>query len=384
MVYPLPGGVTSVRIGGRWVFVTGQGRGKPIHVLRLGDQPGDALTAVGQLELNYPSGSWLHPHSALAVRGVPGIVAQWELYFQLGSEFNIQPTARTVGLSSTAFPGAVGTLLGDSVYRVTFTEVGRELFANAPVRVATGLRNAAGLVFDPVTGDLVFQDNGIDGLVDPNEPVSADELNRVPVDRLGQEPVPDFGFPTSYVAYRTGQVVGGAGVPPEVAFQPWNGSESEGAADIAFAPPEFPEGLNSGLFVGFHGRFSAGGLANEENPLVYVNLRTRDYFHFVGNQERQIGHLDGLLATRDSLFVSDLSSTGSLDARGRGVIYQFKVLTTPRLEVSTSGAGLELRWTSGTLEAATRVSGGWEALPSAVSPYPVPVEGDSRYFRIRH
>ena len=38
-------------------------------------------------------------------------------------------------------------------------------------RIAAGVRNAAGLAFHPTTGDLYFADNGIDGLIDPEEGV---------------------------------------------------------------------------------------------------------------------------------------------------------------------------------------------------------------------
>lgn len=62
-----------------------------------------------------------------------------------------------------------------------------------------------------------------------------------------------------------------------VAFQPLpnpqTGSGSEGPADTAFAPP----GLNEGLFFGFRGKCSSGGLANEENPLVHVDLKNGSY-----------------------------------------------------------------------------------------------------------
>ena len=64
--------------------------------------------------------------------------------------------------------------------------------------------------------------------------------------------------------------------------------------EIAFAPASFPAGLNNGIFVGFHGRFDLGGLANEENPLVFWNRATGQYFDFIGNNEPNIGHLDGL------------------------------------------------------------------------------------------
>ena len=126
---------------------------------------------------------------------------------------------------------------------------------------ATGLRNAAGFAIHPETGDLYLQDNGIDGFSDSNEPHSADELNIIPAAQIGGK-IEDFGFPFNHVRYRTGRVVGG-GIQPWVAFQPLpdpkTGNEAEGPNDICFAPPEFPEGLNHGLFVGFHGRFNYAG-----------------------------------------------------------------------------------------------------------------------------
>src|SRR5262249_21786099 len=104
-----------------------------------------------------------------------------------------------------------------------------------------------------------------------------------------------------------------------------NGSESEGPAEIAMAPPGFPAGLNNGVLVGFHGKGGLGGIANEENPLVFANLATRGYFHFISNDEPNIGHLDGLLSTSDSLFVTDLDPTGSLSGTAAsGVIYQIQ------------------------------------------------------------
>ena len=69
------------------------------------------------------------------------------------------------------------------------------------------LRNAAGMDFHPATGDFYFEENGIDGLADRNEPLSADELNRVVAADLGRI-VPDFGFPNDYIEYRTGRRVG--------------------------------------------------------------------------------------------------------------------------------------------------------------------------------
>ena len=127
-----------------------------------------------------------------------------------------------------------------------------------------------------------------------------------------------------------GERVGG--VQPLVTFQPIpppNGSESEGPTEITFAPSGFPAGLDDGLFVGFHGEFGSAGVANAENPLVYVDLSTGHYFHFVANTEPAIGHLNSLLATSDSLFAADLSSTGSLSTAGNGVIYQIRANPPP-------------------------------------------------------
>jgi hypothetical protein len=260
--------------------------------------------------------------------------------------------------------------------------------ASGLTRVASGLRNAAGMAFHPVTGDLYFQENGIDGLVDANEPLSADELNVIPRNSLGSAGW-FFGFPANYTAYRTGIRVGGAGVQPLIAFQPLpnpqTGAESEGANDIAHAPPGFPDGLNTGIFVGFHGKFGLGGVQNEENPLVYVNPATGSYFHFIAGKQAGIGHLDGLLSTRDSLFVADLSTTGSLGSGlGGGVIYQIKSNVTPRapsIEVKPAAAGVELRWDRGSLQEALDPAGPWAPLPDAFSPATFPLDQPRKFFR---
>jgi hypothetical protein len=121
-------------------------------------------------------------------------------------------------------------------------------------------------------------------------------------------------------------------VPPEVAFQPLpqpdTGTESEGAYELAFAPPGFPAALRDGIFVGFHGQFSSAGAANEENPVVWVNPVSRHYFHFVLGQQSGLGHPDSVLARRDSLFVADLSASGSLGGPGfgSGVIHQIQAV----------------------------------------------------------
>ncbi len=330
------GGLTALRIAGDLVFTTGQGEGKPIVIYRLGASSADKLTEVGRLTINY-NGNWLHPHSALAVRPVPGETNSYDLFFQLASAENFATTTRMLSLTSTI--GVEGTLNGDAIYTVRITDSGFSVTGSNLIQIATGLRNAAGMAFHPITGDLYLEDNGIDGLVNPNEPFSADELNIIPADKIGGE-IEDFGFPDNYIAYRTDEFVGGEGIRPRVAFQPvpdpQTGDESEGPNDIIFAPPGFPDGLNDGVFVGFHGRFSLGGLANEENPLVYVDLSTGEYFHFIGVNEPNVGHLDGLLATDSSLFVADISPNGGFGstASNSGVIYRIRRKPGPTTAVA--------------------------------------------------
>src|SRR5205807_53755 len=59
-------------------------------------------------------------------------------------------------------------------------------------------------------------------------------------------------------------------------------------------------------------------------------------FHFISSFEPGSGHLDGLVASDDSLFVADLSATGFLEGVGAGVIYQIKARSalTPVLAVT--------------------------------------------------
>lgn len=332
----LPGSLSGLRAAGPLVFVVSTG--KQISILREGPTPAAALGLAGKITFTLPSG-WLHPPSDLEVRKAPGAPGSYELFFQLGSESNFTATVRTAALGSDL--GVSGMIRGDSIYRVTVTDHGDRLSGSGLTRIATGLRNAAGYALHPVTGDLYFQDNGIDGLQDPNEPFSADELNFISAGEIGGA-VEDFGFPASYTAYRTGTVVGGSGIQPLVAFQPLpdptSGEESEGAAEIAFAPAAFPPSLRGGIFVGFHGKFTQGGLQNEENALVHADPETGKYFHVVRPRQAGVGHLDGLLSTRDSLFVADLSPGGSLSSgSGTGVIYQIQAILFIRGDSNQDG-----------------------------------------------
>ncbi len=315
----LPGALTAVRRAGDLIYaVSSQPNGTGIVVLRLGAAPTDPVTVLGSIDLVYET-PMQHGTYALAVRDVPGDPGRHELFFNVGSVGN-----DTAGATVVLGGVAEGTLIDASLYRLTVDDAGPgtiPVFSD-PTLIAMGLRNAAGLAVHPETGDLYLEDNGIDGLDNPLAALSADELNRIPAAEIGGA-VEDFGFPGSYVDYRSGEVVGGAGLPPLVAFRPLAGSESEGSAEIAVAPAAWPDGLNDGVLVGFHGQWDEVGLANEENPLAYVDLATGDYVHLVGNDEPDVGHLDALLATEDALYVADLTGTGSLaGTEPTGVIYR--------------------------------------------------------------
>ena len=330
----IPGGKTSaLRSAGDLMFATGQGTDMTVLAI---NPTSNALDIVAQIEMDYPPGGWLHPHSALAARQISD--GRFELFFQLGSDANFATTTRTVSMNAPF--GLNVELAGDALHRLTFDYDVRDGVQNATVtQVATGLRNAAGMAFHPGTGELYLQDNGIDGLQNANEPFSADEIN---VLRVGGAGITDFGFPQSYTEYRTGNIIGDRDAAPLVAFQPLgdpnSGDEAEGPNDISFGPDSFPLPLRNGLFVGMHGRFSSGGLANEENPLVFVDLRDNSYSHAVGVTEPNVGHLDGILATDDALYLADISPGGgfSTNSANTGVIYRIESLYPTIDEMTTA------------------------------------------------
>lgn len=248
-----------------------------------------------------------------------------EIYFNIGSGFNAQADSARIEASGLAD----ATLVSGSIYRLTIADDGDTIRATDLRLIATGLRNAAGMAFHPTTGDLYLQDNGMERDDDPDEPINADELDMIAADRLGIE-VPDFGFPGDYIAYRTGEHIGDGAEQPIVAFQPVLGSEAQGAAEIVFAPTGFPTGFQGGLFVGFHGRFTEAGIANDENPLMFVDPATSAMFDFVPNDAPDVGHLDSLLATQEALFVADLNRLGDLSTSSPdGVIHRIAAVDAP-------------------------------------------------------
>jgi len=184
LMYSDPVGVwTGLAVAGNMVFImSAKDNANRIIVLKMNNGPASPYTFVGTLNFTFP-GIWEHKAYAMTTRPAPGAPAgTWELYFNVGSSANFDQNTDTVGLSGLL----TGTMKGGTIYRVTVTEVGLGATVSNLVQIAAGLRNAAGMAFHPTTGDFYFEDNGIDGLQDPNEPLSADEVNRIAAADLGR------------------------------------------------------------------------------------------------------------------------------------------------------------------------------------------------------
>jgi glucose/arabinose dehydrogenase len=323
----LPGSIVQMRMAGDILVVNSANPAvSKISFLRKGPTPSSPFTSLGSIDLDFPDGgTHMHDTYALAVR--PGASAnQHEVFFNIGSRNNATNNATQVPATGML----TANLNPESIYRVTMTDTGSSVSLTGLQQLASGLRNAAGMAFHPTTGDLYFQDNGIDGAAD--EPTSVDEMNIIPAAQIGTS-IPNFGFATDYIQYRTGTRIGSGAVQPIHTFQPLpspNGSESEGAAEIAFAPSNFPAGLNNGIFLGFHGKFATAGLANEENPLRYYDLLTSESFEFIPNDAANIGHLNNIFATDDSLFISDFNTLGPVfSTTPSGALYQITAIPEP-------------------------------------------------------
>lgn len=337
------GPATALRFAGDYLLAAA---GQSILVLQRGPMPDSTYAQVGRLDFTFP-GPWSHRYFSLGVRPVPGQPGSYEVFFNLGAKGNHVATTDKVSVSGLL---EAQDLNADSVYSFRLSPNPGGVSASGLTQIAGGLRNAFGLAFHPQTGDLWLSENGMDGLVDSNEPLSADELNRIPAADLGVS-VPDFGFPSSYTEYRTGTLVGDPAKAPVVAFQPLggpNGKEFEGAADLVFAPPGFPAALNQGAFVGFHGRSQLGGLDNEENGILWVDPITGEYFEFLRGQQTGVGHPDSLLAVGDSLYVADMAALGPLSGTPSGAIYQITYVPEPSVNAAALVLlGLAWAWRRG-------------------------------------
>lgn len=318
---------TALRIAGDLALV--HSSGNDLNVYRLGATPSDPFALIGTVDFDYTNRPGEHVSHALGVSPTPGQPGKYDVYTNLGAAANFAatPLNQTVTLNGMGFNNA--TMMSDSVNMLRLDNTGATPIFESVTQIANGVRNPAGFIVDPVTGDLYFSENGIDTPGNRGEAFSTDELNFLAAADIGGA-VESYGFPNRYVEYRTGNTIddgmGPAGmIDPLVDFlplpDPATGAESEGPNEIAFAPELFPDVVNNGIFVGFHGENGQVGAANGENPLVYVDLDTMEYFHFISNTTPGIGHLDGLLSTADSLFLADLQGGTS------GAIYQITAFT---------------------------------------------------------
>src|SRR5262249_3025599 len=147
-----------VRQAGNLFFVTSSETGsEQIAVLRAGPTPASQLSLVGSMHFGF-SANWEHTTFESAVRSTPARPGFFDLFFNVGSRENFGKTTATVPLSGLV----TGTLQGDSIYKVTVDDTRSTPVFFRLMQVATGLRNAAGMTFNPQTGDFFFEDNGID------------------------------------------------------------------------------------------------------------------------------------------------------------------------------------------------------------------------------
>ncbi|MER3438064.1 MAG: hypothetical protein C4346_11030 [Chloroflexota bacterium] len=305
------GTIVAIARSGRLVFVTSAAIDQEqIMVFRRGRSWAEPLTFAGAITFDFPG--FLHRTYGLAARPVPGRPNYHEVIFNIGAARNDAGggVARASGLVEAELPDS-------SLYRVIIEDTGTELRASAPEQIP--------IVFTP-SGDLLFLDNGIDTPGNELVALSADELNRILAAEIGGT-VEDFGFPDVYIDYHSGVPAGKGGRAPEIAFVPVRDSESEGASSLALAPPGFPKGLSSGVFVGFHGQWDLTGLANEENPVVYADPVHQAIVPFVANDDPIVGHIDSLASTATTLYLADLCGgpQGSLSmAEPCGTIYAIR------------------------------------------------------------
>jgi glucose/arabinose dehydrogenase len=312
----IPGPLVALQRAGNLIFVTTAiSGGEAIYAYRRGDTWHSPLTKAAEIDFAFSGAE--HQTYSLAVRKTPSDPKRYDLFFNVGAHGNDES-----GVSVPVSGAVSGDLEDASLYMTTVTDDGSSVSFTPPEEIARGLRNAAAVVFARGSGDLIISDNGIDTPDNPTVALSADELDVIPAAKIGGE-VEDFGFPSTYVDYATGETVGSGGIAPQIAYTPIDGSENEGIASLAQMPPAFPADLRDGYIAGFHGQFDETGGGNEENPLVWVDLQTGDRFQLIANDNPEVGHLDSLLATDDALYVVDLCATGSLSAAAPcGVIYR--------------------------------------------------------------
>ncbi|MGD9714204.1 MAG: hypothetical protein AB7V46_19405 [Thermomicrobiales bacterium] len=314
----LAGMVTAVAVEGDLVFVTSaESRRERIQILRAPDDWAGPYQLLGEIRFDFRG--FGHQSYGLATRPSASDPHAVELFFNIGASGN-DSSGRAVpasGLLDAHLPDA-------ALYMTTVTDEGAEISLSEPVQIATGLRNAMAFGFHPKSGDLWITDNGIDGLEDVWTSYSADELNMIPADRIGGE-AEDFGFPTTYTLYATGEIIGGEGILPIVAFVPVGSAENEGVASMAFTPPTFTSVFGEGVIVGFHGQYDMWGSDNEENALLFVDLATSGVSTLVPPGSPEVGHLNSVAAAGDAVYIADMCVGASLaQSAPCGVLYRLE------------------------------------------------------------
>jgi uncharacterized protein (TIGR03437 family) len=375
-IYESPTGPLTnlIRMGD--YYVLGNHGNKTVTFLKAPTTAGGSLTPVADFQLVFPDG-WWHPTHGLAARETPGQPGFYDLVFNVGAQFNDQPSVTPVGFQAglIGMPGLTPLPLnGDSLYLMRI-DARVALKMTQLTRIVKGIRNVDGMAFQPGTGDFYFADNAMDGPGDDgDEPPQVEELNRISAAEFGQ--LIDFGFPTCYVQYRTGLPIGTGCRQPFATFQPIpnpNGPESEGPVEIAFAPPDFPAGFNHGVFVGFAGKGSIGP-DNEENAVVFHNFSTGTNLHFSESGQPGVGRPIGLLSTSNALFISDFST---------GIVYKIQpAQRAPGVPAITLGgivnaATYSARMSPGSFVAGFGVNLGNKSSAIGVPPLPLNLAGVS-------
>jgi len=313
LISNLAGSLVAVARHGDIVIATSAQSGhEQIMFFRRGQHWRDPLTQIAAIQFIFRNA--MHQSYALATRPNPDDPNSFDLVFNIGAAGN-----DTAGPKVQVTGGISGTLNPASLYMVTVTPASDGLTFGDPIQIASGLRNGTTLAFAPGTGDLWIGENGIDGLVNPIEAFSADELDVIPADQIGVKVI-DFGFPDSYVDMATGEIVGAD--TAAVSFRPIDGSEAEGVAGIVFVPMSFPKELAGGILAGFHGQFDMTGIENEENPVRWVNAETGDQFDLISNDSPGVGHLDSMTATGDSIYVADFCNASMTNSEACGIIFR--------------------------------------------------------------
>jgi glucose/arabinose dehydrogenase len=257
---------------------------------------------VSRLTFGYPPSA---PNLSLATRSVAEGV---ELAFVLQANVN-DPNLPDIPVQMSG--AQTGSLPSGSMYRVV---VGQSGSIGFPERLASGIRNAGGVVYD-TAGNIWFTDNGHG---DSNGvPISRDELNVIPATQVGGEPEL-FGYPGSYSAQQGG-VVGGLGYQPMASFD-----DAVGASEVIRTPGSFP---HQGMLIGFHGKSTVTGVNNLWNPVLLVNIQDGSSMPFILPGQDGSGNLDSFAVVGDALYVAELSEGRYT---GDGAIYKITAIPEPR------------------------------------------------------